>query len=89
MNTRRPRVPRHRSAQDDQYRRIRDQLRAERAQRERDRLDAAAAADPPDYGPLDLTSEPVRAALLFDHQHGVKHHGLPCCSPAEPAERGR
>ena len=83
MNTRRPRprIPRHRPADDAQFRAIRDQLRADRRQREQDRLQAAADNDPPDYGQLDLADPRVQAALAFDHQHGVRHVGLACCGP--------
>jgi hypothetical protein len=84
VNTRRQ-LPRLRDADERQFQQVRDQLRAERRQRERDRLQAAANLDPPDYGPLDLTDDRVQAALAFDHQHGVRHHGLACCDAVQPA----
>lgn len=83
MNTRRPSVPRHHPADERQFRLIREQTRAERRQRELDRLQAAADRDPVDYGSrLDLADPRLQAALLFDHQHGVRHVGLACCDPA-------
>ena len=42
-----------------------------------------------DYGHnLDLSSPVLQRAMQFDHDHGVTHHGLPCCENRRNGDAG-